>query len=72
MSDRHGESPLVLVDAGFEQNAVVAERHLTLVETLCDRIQRLTPFIESSRFALTEDDVRADYESGKHRYANRR
>lgn len=38
-------------------------------ETLADRIARLRPYINSTRFALTEDDVRHDYETGRHKYA---
>jgi hypothetical protein len=42
---------------------------LWFTETLTQRIERLRPYIESTRYALTEDDVRHDYETGKHRYA---
>ena len=38
-------------------------------ETLVQRIMRLWPLIESTRFALTLDDVIYDYSSGKHRYS---
>jgi hypothetical protein len=40
-----------------------------LRETLSDRMVRLGPWIESTRFALTADDVRWDFENGRHRYA---
>jgi hypothetical protein len=39
------------------------------VETLWERVERLREYIESTRFALTLDDVVHDYQSGKHRYA---
>lgn len=38
-------------------------------ETLPDRLERLRPYWSSTRFALTWDDVRHDYISGRHRYA---
>lgn len=41
-------------------------------ETLAERIHRLRHYIESTRYALTEDDVRWDYETGRNRYSRER
>jgi hypothetical protein len=38
-------------------------------ETVEERIARLRPLIQSTAFAITEDDVRWDYETGRNRYA---
>jgi hypothetical protein len=38
-------------------------------ETLSERVRRLRPYIDSTRFALTLDDVIYDYLTGRHRYA---
>ncbi len=40
-------------------------------ETLSERIARLSPYIDSTRFALTERDVEYDWNSGNHTYARR-
>jgi hypothetical protein len=42
---------------------------LTGRESLWERLRRLQPFTSSPRYALTADDVRSDYESGRDRYA---
>jgi len=38
-------------------------------ETVEERLARLAHLIDSPAFALTEDDVRYDYATGRHRYA---
>lgn len=40
------------------------------LETLARRLERLDNYITSTRYALTEDDVRYDFEHGN-RYAER-
>jgi hypothetical protein len=40
-------------------------------ETLAQRIARLRCYIDSTRFALTLDDVIYDYTTGNHRYAEK-
>ena len=37
-------------------------------ESLEQRLERLRFYTESTRFALTEDDVRWDYETGQDRF----
>jgi hypothetical protein len=38
-------------------------------ETFAARLERLAPYVQSTRYALTAADVRHDYFTGAHRYA---